>query len=411
MTPIRFSLLSALVLAAACSPEVASKGAAGESADTGAPLVEEGQDKPDFEGGVKVPMDRDGDGYFSPALPGQMADCNDLDASISPEGEEVCDGKDNDCSGGVDDDPVDGVLSFDDDDADGFGEPGSGIVTCELPFDRVEDDSDCDDRDAQSYPGADEICDGIDNDCDGGLPATELDLDRDGRVNCADPDIDGDGLTNGDEEVGATQGVITDPYDMDSDDDGVGDAWDAMPLDPACGDALFDTRFDEVDALWEVIAGEWALTDGMQGAVMSNRPTHPGEAIWLEDREWTDTLVEARIQVAGNSGDAGILLRIQEPGDARNDSQQAYYVGLYPGADKVVFGKMSPGWRALASAKVALEPEQWVSLRVVAKGSHFDVSIDGEPVLTLEDHSYAWGSVGLRTYKLGMDVDRLTVCP
>ena len=52
-----------------------------------------------------------------------------------------------------------------------------------------------------------------------------------------------------------------------------------------------------------------------------------------------------------------------------------------------------------------------MSLRVVAKGSHFDVSIDGEPVLTLEDDSYSWGSVGLRTYKLGMDVDRLTVCP
>ena len=99
---------------------------------------------------------------------------------------------------------------------------------------------DCNDADVQTYPGAPELCDGRDNDCDGVVPEDEEDADGDGLPACADPcpddpepDTDGDGVCDG-----------TDPCPEDNPDDSDGDG--VCDSDDVCpdGDDGVDTDGD-----------------------------------------------------------------------------------------------------------------------------------------------------------------------
>ena len=93
-------------------------------------------------------------------------DCDDQDETINPNASDICDGLDNDCDGIFEEDAV-FTPYFTDQDNDGFGS-GSSIELCSNPGPGFStNDQDCDDTDATIYPSADELCDGLDNDCDG----------------------------------------------------------------------------------------------------------------------------------------------------------------------------------------------------------------------------------------------------
>lgn len=77
--------------------------------------------------------------------------------------------------------------------ADELDGDGDGFRTC---------DGDCDDGESASYPGAEEICDGADNDCDSVIPAEEADGDGDGvRICEADCDDTDDSVYPGAAEI------------------------------------------------------------------------------------------------------------------------------------------------------------------------------------------------------------------
>jgi hypothetical protein len=99
-------------------------------------------------------------------------DCNDLDAAAYIGAPETCNGSDDDCDGEVDEGidlsaPTDAPTWYGDADEDGYGSEHFSIVQCEQPTGYVSDNSDCNDLDPNTSPGANELCfDGIDNDCD-----------------------------------------------------------------------------------------------------------------------------------------------------------------------------------------------------------------------------------------------------
>jgi hypothetical protein len=131
--------------------------------------------------GTTYYVDQDSDGYGTsdPVYPphkdcskpvsyaDKMGDCDDFTASVHPGASESCDGKDNDCNGKVDDQVVYSTYCTDKD-GDGHGtKTGATKMDCAPSAGFGDCNGDCNDNDKTIYPGAGEVCDGYDNNCDG----------------------------------------------------------------------------------------------------------------------------------------------------------------------------------------------------------------------------------------------------
>ncbi len=121
-------------------------------------------------------------------------DCDDLDPDVQPAAPEQCGGVDEDCDGVRDEEGAIGCEAWlRDGDGDGLGVAGDVRCLCaaEDPWDTKEG-GDCDDRNATSAPGLEEVCDEVDNDCDGVV-------DEPGAEGCTvyyqDRDADGRGIS------------------------------------------------------------------------------------------------------------------------------------------------------------------------------------------------------------------------
>jgi hypothetical protein len=119
-------------------------------------------------------------------------DCDDSDGSIHPGADEVCNGLDDDCDARIDIDAIDEETWYADGDLDGFGDEATTTTACSQPAGYAAVAGDCADDDPEVSPGADELCNEIDDDCDELVDSLDPSLVQ-GTVWYEDADADGYG--------------------------------------------------------------------------------------------------------------------------------------------------------------------------------------------------------------------------
>lgn len=91
-------------------------------------------------------------------------DCNENNPEIFPGQVEICNERDDDCNGEVDEGTTPREL-FPDDDGDGYGVNRDVILGCVPPRGYADNADDCNDDNPMIHPGAEEICNGFDDNC------------------------------------------------------------------------------------------------------------------------------------------------------------------------------------------------------------------------------------------------------
>jgi len=177
-SPVVLVLLSLGLALGACKPSdvdednfTVEEGDCDDEDDTiypGALEVCDGVDQ-DCDTLIDEDFDSDLDGYYDDAECANGTDCDDEAADVNPDEDELCDDVDHDCDGAVDN-GLEVQEWCENLDGDPVGSDET-ITSCEteapLGYVACSDTPDCDDSDGTSYPGATEICDVVDHDCDG----------------------------------------------------------------------------------------------------------------------------------------------------------------------------------------------------------------------------------------------------
>ena len=243
-------------------------------------------------------LDLDGDGYGDDAdgdgvadivevcddnapahFPGNELgpDCNDGNADINPAGTELCNDIDDDCDGEVDEGASDARTFYADTDGDGFGDAANSQQACTAGDGFVSDPTDCDDADAAINPDATEVCDEVDNDCNGTVD----------EGTAADAifwhaDADGDGYGNPD----STRRACSPPDGYVEPGDDCNDTDDTVH--PGAEEVRCDGSDNDCDPATATLAGileeDGSITESLGEAVFRARP---GEVIQLCEGAFT----------------------------------------------------------------------------------------------------------------------------
>ncbi len=248
--------------------------------------------------------DVDQDGYGDPATAseaceppsgavGNADDCDDADPNAYPGNTESCDELDNNCNGAVDE----GVATtfYADADSDGFGDSAAAVEACTMPEGAVNNANDCDDTTASAYPGNAEVCDEVDNDCNGRVDddvQTTYYVDKDGDgygdagvtdLACAVPTGYAENPDDCNDDASAINPGATEVCDTrDNDCDGVEDEDDASDALTWYAD-VDDDGYGNPDAAYAACSAPLGYVSNDEDCDDADPDINPDTAWYLDD--------------------------------------------------------------------------------------------------------------------------------
>ncbi|GGH13827.1 histidine kinase [Silvibacterium dinghuense] len=154
---------------------------------------------------------------------------------------------------------------------------------------------------------------------------------------------------------------------------------------------------------WTAFGGTWGAVDG----AMRNNSDERGAKLMNGAVDWENYSVEADLQLLGESGDAGLILRARNEEEGV-DAYNGYFAGLRDLDNTLILGRADFGWREYVAKPVVPEvrAQQWYHFKFLAYGCDFVASarsLSGKTTTTAirDPGCLTSGRFGLKSYATG----------
>lgn len=164
---------------------------------------------------------------------------------------------------------------------------------------------------------------------------------------------------------------------------------------------------------WQAFGGTWRVVDGTMENISDDR----GARLMNGSTHWHNYLIEADIQLLGESGDAGILVRSSHE-ETGVDSYHGYFAGLRDLDETLILGRADFGWHEFQAVPIhsGVHTRTWYHMKFLAYECDLvatATSPDGEitKAILRDTACLATGRFGLQSYSTGAVWKNLQVRP
>src|SRR6185312_153656 len=161
-------------------------------------------------------------------------------------------------------------------------------------------------------------------------------------------------------------------------------------------------RLDKQDQ-WQPFGGAWQASAG----AMRNDSDERGAKLMNGNTHWEDYLVEADVQLLGQYGDAGLIIRATKEEEGV-DAYDGYYAGLRDLDNTLILGRAGYGWIEYQARSVIprVYAQQWYHLKLLAYGCNIVAAATSQSGQTTVDavaepNCIPGGRFGLKSYQTG----------
>lgn len=130
---------------------------------------------------------------------------------------------------------------------------------------------------------------------------------------------------------------------------------------------------------FSIYEGNWSVRNNEIWAT-----SHPGAKLVYNEKEIITGAVETDIKFNGGGDNAGLLLRVSQPGDGA-DNFYGYEISLASNGEKIVIGKHKKNFEHIKDIPVKCDPAVWNNLKAVMKDQKIEIFLNGKSVFVFDD--------------------------